>query len=472
MERRQSKLIKNSVILLIGSLLTKGINFLMAPLFIRWMPSADYGTFDLLATYSMLLIPVFAMGSHHAVFRFLLDDESYENRETILTNVLLINGIGILCYMLFMGGIMVCFDKITPFLYQLFILLVAQTLQNLVGMYLRGIKKLEYYTITNIILTISIFVFVFLFVKGLNLGLNGMVYGYTVAYLLYAIVGICLSGTRKIFVPKLLSLSKQKEILKYSIPMIPSTIAWWIVSVSDRVIVSSVLGVTYNAILAIAHKLPNLCVTLYDSLHLAWNENAAETINDSDWDDYLSNILNNMAMLCISISIIIINTNFFIYDLLFTSEYVIGKNLVPILCIAIVFSSLSQSLGSVFVAEYDSKKQGGTMLFAAAINAILHMLLINAIGIYASVVSTLIAYIILFLIRYLYIKRKYDIHMKYTTYIVFFLMIFSAFASYLNNTYINLLMLLISVVLIILLNYKILYAVVKGIVNKVLEIRG
>ena len=53
-----------------------------------------------------------------------------------------------------------------------------------------------------------------------------------------------------------------KEIIKYSVPLIPNMISWWIVSASDRTIISTVLGVAQNGIYSAANKFSGVFTTL------------------------------------------------------------------------------------------------------------------------------------------------------------------------------------------------------------------
>ena len=133
-------------------------------------------------------------------------------------------------------------------------------------------------------------------------------------------------------------------MLKYSLPMIPNTLSWWIVDASDRTIVSSILGSSTNAILAVAHKIPNLCQTIFSVFHMSWQENATETINDKDRDKYYSSIMNNMFVILTSICILILSGNFIIFKVLFTEEYFAAYYQVPILMVSIVLSTIRISI--------------------------------------------------------------------------------------------------------------------------------
>jgi O-antigen/teichoic acid export membrane protein len=195
-------------------------------------------------------------------------------------------------------------------------------------------------------------------------------------------------------------------MLKFSIPLVPTAISWWIINISGRTLVSVVLGTSTNAIYAVANKIPNLCQTIFGVFHLSWQESASEAVNDKDRDIYYSNVMNKMIFALASICILILSFNFLFYNFLFTSNYFLGYYHVPILIIAIIFSMISQFIGSIYIAKMESKKNGMTFIIAAIINVVICLSLISFIGLYAATISTSIAYFSLFLIRYHDIRKR------------------------------------------------------------------
>jgi len=463
---RSKKLLNNSLLLLFGTVITKGLNFIMAPLFTRWLSQENYGMFDLLTTYATLLLPVLAVGIHHAIFRFLLDSKSKEDITEINTNAIFINVIGLVVYFVAISVLSIFVKSIAIYIIPLTILIITNTFQNYMGMFVRGLKKLKLYTIINIICTASILFFVYYFVKILHLGLEGIIFGYSMGYFISGLIGMIFTQSYKFL--KISKISKVfiKKMLKYSIPMIPNSIAWWIVNVSDRIIVNVVLGPIYNAILAVAHKIPNLCTTFYDVFQTAWLENASEAIKDNDWNKYFNKVFNIMGQICMSISIIIVATNFFIYEILFTLEYLEGKYLVPLLAVATSFGALAQTIGSVFIAEYDSKKQAKTMLQAGVVNIVIHLLLINIIGIYASAISTVVAYVFLFLVRYKEVNKKYNIYINQKTIMLAVIFIITIIISYLNIKILNIIYLIVAILIILSINKEIFSTMIKKFLRR------
>ena len=85
---KKTDLAKNTILLSIGTIITKGINLLMIPLFSSWLSTEDYGTFDLLCTYVSLLIPFITMSSSDAIFRFLVDKDDEKEKKSIIGDYL------------------------------------------------------------------------------------------------------------------------------------------------------------------------------------------------------------------------------------------------------------------------------------------------------------------------------------------------------------------------------------------------
>lgn len=436
MENRSKRLVKNTAILSFGTLCTKGIMFLMTPLFTRWLSQSDYGIFDLIITYTALIIPLITLNCSEAVFRLLLD-QNEEKKKNIVMNAIVIDLIGFLITLVIAITLSAINDAFRSIIVYFSILLVLEAINTFFTMLARGEKQLNLYTISNIIFVFSMVIFVTIFVKGLNWGLGGILLGYSMGYI-FSIIFMAIKLKVKKYI-SLRNINKKavKEMLNYSIPLIPNALSWWIVNVSDRTIVSIILGSSANAIIAVANKIPNLCQTIFNVFHLSWQENATETITDKDRDIYYTNIMNNMVLILVSICIVVLSGNFLIFKILFTQEYFPAYYQVPILIVSILISMLAQFIGGIYIAKKDSKKNGKTTVLAAIINIIVHLSLIKFIGIYAATISTLISYIVLFIIRYIDIKKTIDIKFKKSTVIALAILAYFFIATYINNLYLN-----------------------------------
>lgn len=466
MENRSKKLIKNTAILSFGTICTKGIMFLMTPLFTRWLSKSDYGTFDLIITYISLLIPIITLDCGEAVFRLLLDKNEENKHKKVVTNAIIIDSIAFMISLVITIIIGLIYSKIRTLLIYFLLLLVLESINTLMIMIIRGIKKLNIYTIANILFVVMMTISVTIFVKVLNMQLNGILLGYIVGYIVSTIFMFLKGNVQEYISIKYFDKKVAKEMLKYSFPLIPNALSWWVVNVSDRTIVSMILGTSTNAVLAVANKIPNLCQTLFNVFHLSWQENASETIADKDIEQYYNNVMNTMIKILISICVVILSANFLIFNYLFDKEYFEAYYQVPILILAIIISMLTQFIGDIYIARKESGKNGKTTVIAAVSNLIIHISLIKFIGIYAATISTLISYIILFIIRYIDIRKSINIKFDKTSYKNFIIFIYFFVSAYINNEYLNIANLIIAIIYFIFNNKQIINKIIYKFMHK------
>lgn len=433
MQERSSSLIKNTSILSFGTLCTKGIMFIMTPLFTRWLSTSDYGTFDLLSTYISLLIPLMTISSGEAIFRFLLDEKDQDNRSKIQSTAFFLDVVGVILFLV-ICSIWVHFTEYNQSTIIGFCTyFVTEIFYNYCMMSMRGEKKLNLYAIGNILFVVGLAIFVTIFVPIMGLGLCGIFLGYACGDIFAIIVMIGFSKLYRKISIKYFSLGTLKQIITYSLPMIPNSISWWIMSVSDRSFITMFLGSELNAIYAVANKVPGLCTTFFNVFHLSWQQSATETMSDSDRDAYYSSVMNNMFRIIGSICILILGINFWFFKLLFTEDYSAGMYQAPILVVAIVFSMLSQFIGGIYVAQMRSKRNGISTAFAAIVNVIVDLALMGQIGVYAASLSTFIAYFLLFIVRYVDVRREISLKFEAKSLLLIFVLVYFFATSYISN---------------------------------------
>jgi O-antigen/teichoic acid export membrane protein len=96
-----------------------------------------------------------------------------------------------------------------------------------------------------------------------------------------------------------------------------------------------------------------------------------------------------------------------VFGILINANYNEAYNLIPIAIIAAVL----QVYVGLFSTIYTAKKQTGsiaiTSTIAAIINIVVDIALVNIIGIYAAVVSTVVSYAFLVIYRHIHVNQKF-----------------------------------------------------------------
>ena len=452
MKNREERLLKNTTILSFGTLCTKAMMFVLIPILTRLVSTEEYGLFDLIYTYITLLVPVLTIGISDGTFRFLLDSKNNDEKGKIISNVFMaeILEFVFLLFLVLIGKIVFNYDFFLVIL--VFIYLVSEILFDFFGKILRGLKKIQYFTISNILFVVGICIGTYIFVYLLKLNLYGILLSY--------IIGDVISNVFMFIFGKIYSYLKKikfdliflKKIINYSYPLIFAGISWWIISVSDRTVTTIFCGLSLTGIYAIANKIPSLVQTFYNVFQLSWLENASETINDKDREEYYNKVYNTMFVILCSISVLLLGTNFIFFDYFFSNDYYEAIYHSPILILATLFNMLGNFFGGIYVAKMQTKRQGGTVFFAAIINLFVDLCLIHFVGLYAASISTLVSYVALYLIRYFDIKRDLKISLSKNNKLLFVVLIYFFTCCYFNIFAIKIINLMIAIAFFITLN--------------------
>jgi O-antigen/teichoic acid export membrane protein len=76
---KEKKLMKNTLIYLMGNMGSKLMIFLLLPLYTNYLQKSEYGYYDILLTIAMLVESIFTLRIPDAMYRWLLDKKEDEN---------------------------------------------------------------------------------------------------------------------------------------------------------------------------------------------------------------------------------------------------------------------------------------------------------------------------------------------------------------------------------------------------------
>ena len=449
---REKKLLKNTLIISIGKICTSLITFLLLPLYTNILSPSEYGIVDLFNTLLSLLFPIVGFQIEKALFRELLETEDINKKKKLITTALSTTVVQIIVFVI-ISLILSLFIK-NEYKYYLIINVSAFILLSLLQQIARGLKNTNIYTLSSFISAFLIIVFNIIFLAFLKMGVRGMLLvtflGYTISFIfLFFKLHIMKFLNIKMFSSLIL-----KKFLKYSIPLIPNALSWWVFSASDRLIVSGILGIDQNGILSASLKFSSMYITLYNIFDISWTESATLAVKDQDFSVYFNKMLNVFAKVFLSVGLIIIVCMPVVFPIMINVNYIDGYKYVPISIIASYLNVLVGLISVIYLAEKNTKGIANTSVVAAIINIISHILLINKIGLYAATISTLISFLILLIYRYIDIRKKYFTIRIEKKFVISALVVtsFICMCYYINNVYINWISLIVVIVYSFILN--------------------
>lgn len=409
---RESALAKNTLVLALGTVLPKAASFVTLPILTGCLTTNEYGTYDLVLVLASLLLPAVTLRMDAAVFRFLIDTrERVHETKVVVSNalafVLVASLIALVAFFLLLPGdstllkVLIC----CYFLVEAFASLVRQCA--------RGLGDNFGFSLSAIVSSIAQMLLAVMFVYLLGYGLLGCMFmllcaeGASLAFIVLRTRFFSLVDFGSV------RLRRVTEMLGYSWPMVPNTMSMWVMAMSSRLVVTFFMGVSANAMFAVAYKLPQLVTLVQNAFGAAWQENASLSIGDSDSDSYYSRMFRIAVGFMGGATGVLIGIAPALFAILIQGDYDQAYSQVPILFTAMFFYALVSFVGGIYVAHKKMVSVGITTVAAAAVNLVIDIVAIPHIGLYAASGAMLVSYAFLLAFRMVdirkYSKVRYDV---------------------------------------------------------------
>ncbi len=461
---RKKDLMLNTIIIAIGKISTQAISVLLLPLYTSILTVEEYGTYDLIITIAVFLLPFITLLMEESMFRFLIDADTDKKKKQVVSQTciyIMLSSLFFVILIFVIGQIFSIKDTGIFILY-----LIANIIASLKNTIVRGMGKIKLYAISNFIGSLIVIICNIVFIVCFRWGYYGLIYSSIISNLLVSIVIFIKINVWKYISIKDLNKEKMKDMIKFSIPLVPNSISWAVINLSDRVVISSVLGTSANGIYSMAYKFPNIIDTIYNFFYIAWKESASRVLKDEDSDKFYNKVYDSLKKFLYAITVGMIACLPFIFPLLIKKEFTEAYLYIPILVLAIYFSNISGYYGGIFSAYKNTSIMGKSTLIGSAINLFVNIILIKFIGIWAAAISTLMSTYIVYILRKKQINKL--VKLNESSQILRIIIFIIALASYyIDNLLINLIVLLIVVVFCVYTNKEIILDILKNIKNRV-----
>lgn len=443
---REKSLVKNTIIITIGKVCTQMITFFLLPIYTAVLSTEEFGIVDLLNTLVSLCIPLITFQIEQALFRHLIDsrDDNQEIKNIISTTIVTTIIQSILYLILFF--------VISPFIhnqYKYFLAtnVIAAVFSSIMLQISRGLGDNKKYAFASFLAAVTTVILNVVFIVFLKWGAYGMLSASLIGNIICSIYIFIVKRIYKYISIKDYSKKLLKKLWKYSLPLVPNALSWWIFNSSDRIIVSSILGIAQNGILSASYKFSAVYITIYNVFNMTWTESAALHINDKDNNEFFSKIINIVLKLFSAICLGIIAFMPFVFPLMINEKFGDAYYQIPILMLASLFNVLVGLLSVIYIAKKDTKAVARTSILAAIINLVVNLGLINFIGLYSASISTLVAYLAMSIYRLRDVRKYIIVKLEKTFVIITLIMIIILFSIYyINNIYLNIIGILVTII--------------------------
>ena len=383
-----------------GNILVNGIAFLTMPIFTRMLSTSDYGVLGVYSTYVNIFLVIVGLNLNAAIARAHIDFKD-DFKQFLSANLFLsVISFGVIFAIVFLfRGVI---SEVSDLSYLLWVFILVQSFSTYVINYnssrcivLYKYKQQITISIINTVVGIALSIlFIYLMKSDKYIG---KIAG-TAAPM--AVIGIVLLALLLIKGRTLMNRKYWKYALFLSLPLVPHLLAHLILAQSDRLLIDRFIGESATGIYNFAYNVGLIVQILILSINNAWVPWFFKRMEEKDHAVILKNAKTlGILIVFLSVGLMFISPELVI--LLGPEAYREGIILIPMIIVSYIFQFMYTLL--VNVQFYEKKNYYvpiGTTI-AAALNIVLNIVFIPRYGYQAAAVTTLVSYMVLFIMHYI-----------------------------------------------------------------------
>ncbi len=391
-------LAENIVIYGLGGVAGKMIPFLMLPVITRLMPDAGYyGLNDLSNTLASAFQAIAVFGMYDAMFRLFFERNEPEYQKQICSTALAITCISstavFLFICLFSRTLAVIVFGDSDYRYLVYIAafsVLAGSTNSIVSAPAKIKNESKVYMAANTVFPLIAYMAAIpLLYQGyyaFALQLSGLMASVIIEiFFLYK--------NRRWFSLHHVNVKYVMPLLKMAAPLMPSFLIYWIYHSSDRLMIKYFLSAKEVGIYAIGAKCGQVSNLICLAFTGGWSFFAYSTMNEENQVNHYSKLFEFISVIVFCASVLMCAMSYLFYRVLFTDEYLSGYKTAPYLFCAPLLQMMFQIAVNQFMIMKKSWPCVVFLLFGAAVNIALNILLIPQIGIEGAAIATAAGYL-------------------------------------------------------------------------------
>ena len=393
---RYKRLFSTTFILGVGTFSSKLLVFFLMPLYTRVLTDNQYGTVDLLVQTGNFLIPLVSLGINNAVMRFGMDGET--DRRSVFTTglaaILISFGVFLLLYPL-----VNMVPGVAGYAFWIYLFVFCSMLRSLCAQFVKSLQLVRLYAFNGVLGTATTLLFDILFLVAFRLGVVGYLLAIICSDLVSLFLLFIVARLYRYIRLQFLRREVVGKMLRFSLPLIPTNVFWWITDVSDRYLVTWMIGSEANGLYAVSYKIPTVIITLVGIFMDAWQISILTEKGALARRKFFAKVFSMyQSVVFVSASALIVFAKV-ITRILVSDAFYESWRYIPLLILATCFSSFVTFFGTIYMVEKKSVSTLVTTILGAVLNIIGNILLIPVMGVQGAALSTCLSYAAVFLVR-------------------------------------------------------------------------
>ncbi len=393
---RLKQLGKETLVYGLAGVISKFIAFFLLPIYTRIFSPQDYGVIGIITT-TMAAVSIFVvLGLDAAAGRWYYDSEDIQDRKRsiaswAITQAAVATLFGLLIFLnaKSLGMLLLNQEKAGIYFQYAGIWLPTTVLGMVATNWLRFQRRPWATAIFALATSLSNILLAIFFVIVLHRGLSGVYQAQVFAGILSTILAIFI--LRDWINPRYFSLPRLSAMLRFALPLIPGSMAYWIVNFSDRYFVQYYTNTAEVGLYQVGASLASAVAILTGAFQQAWGPFALSIYPQKDSRKVYAETLSiYLVITCLAtVSLTLLAPE--IINLAATRQYSGASTVIGFLSMSYVLIGLTYIAATGPTIMKRSGPTGIAMTAAAVINIILNILLAPRFGRTGSALATMLA---------------------------------------------------------------------------------
>lgn len=410
MEKKTKKLIKDILLFALGNIGSKIILFLLVPLYTTYMTTQEYGTSDLFFTIAELILPFVTLTIYDTVFRFGLSKDEKPADVLLISFIVLIVGSGIT---LLGTPLFSFYGAIAPWRWYLSCYLILYGFELTTANYIKVKNKNAWYSVISITMTALMAVLNILLIAKFRMGVQGYLIARIISIFVCFVFALIVSDSFTDLRTARFNKPLFKEMILFSMPMIFSSISYWVVHSSDKVMLEYMMDATALGLYTVAAKIPSLINVMINIFSQAWGISSVKEYENTNDTSFYSSVLSVYSFICFGVCIAFVAITKPFMSIYVGKDFQGSWRFVPILMVAAAFAAITYYYGTLYSTLKRSMRNMTTTVMAAVINIVVNYFGILYLGIYGAALGTLAAYLITAVVRIIDVQKFIKIEINW-----------------------------------------------------------
>lgn len=414
----------------------------MLPFYTNWLSVADYGTTDIITVYATLLTGLSTLAIAEAMFIYpkgasVEYQKSYFSSAIVFTLLSLLGVAAVFYLISFWGDVYKVENSFVTYIWLIYGIICSSFCQTLTQQFACAIDAMKVYSFTGLVYVVILAGTAFCMVP--ERGVCGYVYSMILANLFASGYTIFFGRLYKYVSIHSISWASYKSMVRYSIPLIPNSLMFWLVSSFNRPFLESYVGVAGIGLFAIANKFSSVLSMVFQYFATSWQVSVCEEYGKEGFETFYNRVLRILFVVLIGFATLITVFSNELLLIFSSPEYYSAAVFISPLCLGVIFNCMSGITGGIFAVVKRSKYFFYTSVWGAITSFICNVIFIPIFGVWGAIIAVIVSFLTIWITRLWYAKQFISLHFSpvYMVLLIYFILV-TLISYFIHSVFINL----------------------------------